>query len=82
MSKRDKAIERLRQNPKTVRFEDIDSLLLSFGFEKRQKSSHATYILKNHRPITIPFRKPFILPVYVKNVLQLLDEIDQLTEDA
>lgn len=82
MSKRDKAIEKLRKNPKTVRFEDVDSLLLSLGFEKRQKGSHATYILEKHRPITIPVRKPFILPIYVKNVLQLLDEINESLEDG
>lgn len=80
MTKRDKTIERMRQNPKNVRFEEIDSLLLSLGFEKRQKGSHATYILANHR-ITVPFHKPFILPVYVKNVLQLLDEMDEFLED-
>lgn len=82
MSKRDKVIERLRQNPKTVRFEDVDSLLLSFGFEKRQKGSHATYSLEKHRPITIPLRRPYILPVYVKHVLQILDEMDEETKDA
>jgi hypothetical protein len=68
MTQKEKLIQRLRQNPKNVRFEDIDKLLLSFGFEKRQKGSHAT-------------RKPFILPVYVKEVLILLDEMDITAEE-
>jgi predicted RNA binding protein YcfA (HicA-like mRNA interferase family) len=76
MSKKEKLLERFRQNPRNVRFEEMDTLLLTLGFEKRQKGSHATYILKGQGRISIPFRKPFILPVYVKEVLNLLDEID------
>jgi predicted RNA binding protein YcfA (HicA-like mRNA interferase family) len=76
MGKKEKLLQKIRQNPKNVRFEDIDKLLLSFGFEKRQRGSHATYILKGQGRITIPFRKPFILPIYVKEVLKLLDEMD------
>ena len=81
MGKKEKLIQRLRQNPRNVRFEDIDKLLLSLGFEKRQKGSHATYILKEQGRITVPFRKPFILPVYVKEVLKLLDEMDITAEE-
>lgn len=81
MSKKEKLIQRVRQNPKNVRFDDIDQLLLSLGFEKRQKGSHATYILKGQGRITVPFRKPFILPVYVKEILELLDEIDITSEE-
>ena len=76
MVRKEKLIEKLRRNPKNVRFKDIDKLLLSLGFEKRQRGSHATYILKEQGRITVPFRKPFILPVYVKEVLTLLDELD------
>jgi len=31
--------------------------------------------------ITIPFRKPFILPVYVEQVLKLLDEMGLIAEE-
>ena len=75
MTKREKQIERLRQNPKTVRFEEIDVILLGLGFEKRQRgTSHAVYTLGNQR-LTVPFRKPFIKPVYVKLILDVLDEL-------
>jgi len=74
MTKRQKLLQRLRQNPKNVRFEEMDGLLLSLGFEKRQKGSHVTYIYQQQIRVTIPMRKPFILPVYVKEVLKLLDE--------
>ncbi len=78
MSKKEKLIRKLRQNPKNIRFAEVDKLLLSLGFEKRQRGSHATYILKEGGRITIPMRKPFILPVYVKEILALLDEINKL----
>jgi len=76
MVRKEKLLAKIRQNPKNVRFQDIDKLLLSLGFEKRQRGSHATYVLKGQGRITIPFRKPFILPVYVKEVLKLVDELD------
>jgi predicted RNA binding protein YcfA (HicA-like mRNA interferase family) len=76
MNKKEKLLQRFRQNQKNVRFEDVDKLLLSLGFEKRQKGSHATYILKGQGRITIPFRKPFILPVYVSELVKLLDKMD------
>jgi len=76
MVKREKQIERLRQNPKTVRFEEIDTILLGLGFNKLQRgTSHAVYSLGNQR-ITIPFHKPFIKPVYVKLILDILDKLE------
>ncbi len=81
MNKTEKILKKIRQNPKNVRFKDIDKLLLSLGFEKRQRGSHATYVLKNQGRITVPFRKPFILPIYVKEVLKMLDEMDLSTNE-
>ena len=76
MTKREKQLNQLRNNSKNVRFDEIDTLLLGLGFEKRQRgTSHAVYTLEKQR-ITIPFRKPFIKPIYVKLVLALLDELE------
>ena len=75
MTKREKLLQRFRTNPKTVRFDEIDNLLLRFGFEKRQVGSHATYRLDDFI-VTIPVRKPYVLPVYVKSVLEILDAMD------
>lgn len=81
MSRQEKLLARIRQNPKNVRFEEIDNLLLRLGFDKRQKGSHAFYSFRGKYPITIPFRKPFILPVYVKNVLKIIDELELEDKD-
>jgi predicted RNA binding protein YcfA (HicA-like mRNA interferase family) len=80
MVKKEKLLEKIRQNPKNVRFKDIDRLLRSLGFEKRQRGSHATYILQGQGRITIPVRKPFILPVYAREVLKMLDELDIVSD--
>jgi hypothetical protein len=76
MTTRDKAVAKWRQNPKNVRFEEVDGVLLRFGFVKRRRgTSHAVYTKGSHR-LTIPFRQPFILPVYVRQVLEVLDELE------
>ena len=74
MSKQEKLLEKLRRNPKNVRFEDIDTLPAGLGFEKRQRGSHVTFSLNACGRITVPVKKPFILPVYVREVLDLLEE--------
>lgn len=81
MTKRDKLIERMRRNPRSIRFDEIETLLLSLGFVKRQKgSSHAVFTLRSYQ-IVVPFRKPTVKPVYVQLVLALLDEVESLNED-
>jgi predicted RNA binding protein YcfA (HicA-like mRNA interferase family) len=74
MTKREKLLERFRKNDKNVRFEEMDRLLISLGFERRSAGSHFIY-RKSKIQITIPQRKPFILPVYVRNVLRVIDEL-------
>jgi len=62
-------------NPKKVRFEELDKLLNRYGFERRQPrggSSHYTYIKGTIR-ITVPFRQPHIGEAYVKLVIKILE---------
>ncbi|MBE2200211.1 MAG: toxin HicA [Anaerolinea sp.] len=75
MSKKHKLLLRIRQNPKQVRFDELDNILYQLGFAKRQHGSHATYT-KGGLRITIPYRQPFILPIYVKEFLALLDTLE------
>ena len=66
MSKKEKALLRLRQNPKNIRFDDIVTILLGLGFKKQQdSSSHARFTLGKYI-IDVPRRKPFVKEVYVK----------------
>ena len=80
MTKQDKLLNRFRQNPRNVRFEEIDALLSKLGFTKRIRGSHATYTYREYR-ITVPYRRPFLLPVYVKQILIILDELSGKKKD-
>ncbi len=78
MSRREKLLEKLKSNPQKIRFEEVDKVLLSTGFTKRQPrrgSSHFTYTL-NDIMITIPYKKPYIKSRYIKEIVDLLDKLD------
>ncbi len=78
MSKIEKIIEKMRNNPLDWRVEDIEKVASHYGFAKRTTSgSHATFSHKKLiHIITIPARRP-IKPVYVKNFLKLIDELEK-----
>ncbi|NSW92626.1 MAG: toxin HicA [Firmicutes bacterium] len=78
MSKKQKLLEKIKNNPQKIRFEEVDKLLLSIGFNKRQPrggSSHFTYTL-NDIIITIPYNKPYVKIKYIKDVIELLEKLD------
>jgi len=81
MGKREKRLERFRQNPKNIRYEELESLLLYLGFKKRQSSgSHSVFTYPGHEPITIPVKKPFVKPEYVKLAVRTIDEFGLFDE--
>ena len=43
MSRDDKIIRRMKQSPRNIRFEEIDSFLRRQGFEGTQRGSHCQY---------------------------------------
>lgn len=76
MSKLLKLLERIRNNPKTVKFEEIDKILLHAGYIRTQPrggSSHYTYKMVGKENITIPRKIPYINEVYVKIALDAVD---------
>jgi predicted RNA binding protein YcfA (HicA-like mRNA interferase family) len=82
MTKREKALKRFRDNPQNVRFDEMHKMLLSLGFEsKNSGSSHFVYRMKKVPSITIPHRIPFLLPIYVKQVLAIIDEFDLANQE-
>ena len=76
MSRMDKLIQRIKENPKNVRFEDIESLLNGLGFQTRSRGSHYTF--KKGRAIIMVVRphgrKKFTAMVDVKKILDYLKE--------
>lgn len=75
MSKREKLIAKLRNNPNNVSFETLQKLLLNDGFEIRQprKGSSHYHFKKGEKNISIPKHKP-VKMIYTKMVLRLLGE--------
>jgi hypothetical protein len=55
--------------------------LLALGYSKRQRGSHATYSYTNCTPITVPIRYPFLLPIYVKQILERVYECGLLDKE-
>jgi hypothetical protein len=82
MTQREKLLQKLRNNPKNVRFEDLDKLLTWYEFERRSPSSGSHYVYRRQgcRPITIPYRKP-LKSVYVRKALALIEEYADLAEE-
>lgn len=76
VTKREKRVKKLFQNPKTVPFKELDRVLKDFGFNLRQPgsgSSHHVYT-RDKIQISVPFRRPFVKEVYIKRVLEFLGE--------
>ena len=76
MSKKEKLWEKIKNNPKTVRFEDIDKVLQDIGFKRRNPSggsSHYTYTMEDII-LTIPYKRPHIKAVYIKNAIEIIDK--------
>lgn len=79
MIKWQKLLERIRCNPKTVRFNEVKKILESMGYKgKKPKSgtSHWTFRKNGCMPITIPERNPYVKETYVKIVINMLNGED------
>ena len=77
MAKREKLLQSIQTNPKNVRFDDLDLLLLQFGFEHRQPgkgSSHYVYTLGKHK-LVVARHKPFVHVYTVKDVLKVIAQL-------
>lgn len=75
MSRREKLLARIRNNPRGVRFEELAKLLEWYGFElKRVRGSHHAYT-RGHHNLIVPRRKPHLHSYIVKDALEILDEL-------
>ena len=79
MSKRDKLRRKLRNNPKGRTKQEIETLLGYFGFElERVSGSHHLYTVQirgeTYR-LVVPIHGREIKPFYIKQALDLIDEL-------
>ena len=76
MTKAEKLLARMRNNPRDWTIEDIKALAIRYGIDWRQPgTSHVTFSYPGLPPLTVPAHKP-VKPVYVIRFLALLDNMD------
>ncbi|MEQ8674485.1 MAG: type II toxin-antitoxin system HicA family toxin [Aggregatilineales bacterium] len=84
MSKREKRLQKLRQNYKNASFEDLRLVLEDFGFELlRSSGSHHTFKITINdvsRQLVVPYRRP-VKSIYVTQALALIDNVIAFQEE-
>ena len=79
MSKRDKLRRKLKNNPKGVKFSDLETLLIQFGFTLvRVKGSHHFFHYQQgsiQAIMVVPVHGSAVKTQYVKDAIDLLDEL-------
>ena len=72
--RRTKLLDELRQNPKDVSPQRLRTVLRGFGFELvRQSGSHMMFEHRDGRALVVPYRRPHVRAVYVRQVIRLLE---------
>jgi hypothetical protein len=78
MSKRQKRLQRLRQNPTNVSLDELRQVLEDFGFEHRHTTgSHYTFnveLADGSHLLVVPFNRP-VKTIYVRKALGLIDKV-------
>lgn len=78
MSKREKRLQKIRQNPSDVSMDELEQVLRDYGVE-RDHATGSHYIFRynlngQNLRLSIPYRKP-IKAIYVKESIAVIDQI-------
>ncbi len=75
MSRADKILHKMRENPRDWRIDALKTVALAYGIAWRQKgTNHVVFIRTDGRTLPVPARRP-IKPIYIKKfVTFVLDE--------
>ena len=78
--RRDKLLERMRNNPRDDwRITHIETLARRYGFSinrPKRGSSHVTLRHDSGKRLTIPARRP-IKPSYIRQLVQTIDQLER-----
>jgi hypothetical protein len=81
MSRTEKLLARMHNNPRDWDIADLKVLAQRFGVDWRQPgTSHVTFTAEGQIPVTVPAHKP-VKPIYVRKFLALLDAIGETDEN-
>ena len=75
MGQKEKLIERLKSKPKTFTFDDAESLLRYFAYERSNKG-RTMFVSEEHPPIMMhrPHPRKELLEYQVKQLIQILEQ--------
>lgn len=78
MARRSKRLDRIRNNPRDVSFDDLRRVLQDQGFVLlRSRGSHQVFAVPGTNPIlTIAERDP-VKPPYVRKALAMIDSLEE-----
>jgi len=75
MTQIEKTLQKMRNNPRDWRIEDLKAIADRFGLKWRQNgTSHVVFVREDGRTLPVPAHKP-IKPVYITKFLLLLEEL-------
>lgn len=78
MSQLRKQLEKMRNNPRDWRIDQLKAIAERVGMQYRQPgTSHVTFRTVNGQKLTVPAHKP-IKPIYIKQFLKLLEELGEV----
>jgi predicted RNA binding protein YcfA (HicA-like mRNA interferase family) len=73
---REELRRRIAQHPNAVTIRELQGLLEAYGWTlERVRGSHHIFTRGRDR-LTVPYRRPHVLAVYVKRVLTLTEEVE------
>ncbi len=85
MSKKEKRLQRILQNPKDVRFSELDAVLTEYGYERRQSDKGGSHYVYSHPEVNmlvtlVSHGQDDILPEYqvkkaIKSLKLLLEDV-------
>jgi len=84
VTKFDKLYAEIVRNPKDVKFEELEKLIIRFGFERRKQRSGSSHFQYAHPDLTeiltIPFARP-IKSIYVRQALDAIQKLEGSEEE-
>jgi len=88
MARKANKLTRYKNNPQDVSFEELKSLLESYGFEVKNYSGGSHYTVSHKKysvigmmePNTIPMKKPHVLSVYVNRAIKWIEKVIEINE--
>lgn len=75
MTQRDKLLKRMRENPKGIRPDEVDSLLIYYGFEKRRSGKNHCVYCFGETTLIVNFHCNYVHPQAIKEILATLSEL-------